>query len=69
MIGNSGRLKIFAFIFNNLLATVAAFLAVAALKSCSLYLGGRTFRLTYLDYFLLCKARCGRAPLASTSRD
>jgi len=53
MIGNSGRPRIFAFILDNLLATVAAFLAVAALKSDSPYLAGIALCLTYLGYFFL----------------
>lgn len=62
MIGNSGRPRIFAFILDNLLAAVAAFLAVAALKSDSPYLGGGALCLTYLSYFFLFEALWSRTP-------
>jgi uncharacterized RDD family membrane protein YckC len=62
MIGNSGRPRIFAFILDNLLATVAAFLAVAALKSDSSYLAGGTLCLTYLGYFFISEALWSRTP-------
>ena len=62
MIGNSGRPRIFAFILDNLLATIAAFLAVAALKSDSPYLAGGTLCLTYLGYFFLFEALWSRTP-------
>lgn len=62
MTGNSGRPRIFAFILDNLLATVAAFLAVAALKSDSPYLAGGTLCLTYLGYFFLSEALWSRTP-------
>jgi uncharacterized RDD family membrane protein YckC len=62
MIGNSGRPRIFAFILDNLLATVAAFLVVAALKSDSPYLAGGALCLTYLGYFFLSEALWSRTP-------
>ena len=62
MIGNSGRPRIFAFILDNLLATVSAFLAVAALKSDSAYLAGGALCLTYLGYFFLSEALWSRTP-------
>jgi uncharacterized RDD family membrane protein YckC len=62
MIGNSGRPRIFAFILDNLLATVAAFLAVAALKSDNSYLAGGTLCLTYLCYFFISEALWSRTP-------
>ena len=62
MIGNSGRPRIFAFILDNLLATVAAFLAVAALKSDSAYLAGGALCLTYLSYFFFSEALWSRTP-------
>jgi uncharacterized RDD family membrane protein YckC len=62
MTGNSGRPRIFAFILDNLLATVAAFLAVAALKSDSPYLAGGALCLTYLSYFFLSEALWSRTP-------
>jgi uncharacterized RDD family membrane protein YckC len=62
MIGNSGRPRIFAFILDNLLATLAAFLAVAALKSDSSYLSGGALCLTYLGYFFLSEALWSRTP-------
>jgi uncharacterized RDD family membrane protein YckC len=62
MIGNSGRPRIFAFILDNLLATVAAFLAVAALKSDSPYLAGGTLCLTYFGYFFISEALWSRTP-------
>lgn len=62
MIGNSGRPRIFAFILDNLLGTVSAFLVVAALKSDSPYLASSTFCLTYLCYFFLSEALWSRTP-------
>jgi uncharacterized RDD family membrane protein YckC len=62
MTGNSGRPRIFAFILDNLLATVAAFLAVAVLKSDSPYLAGGALCLTYLGYFFLSEALWSRTP-------
>ena len=62
MMGNSGRPRILAFILDNLLATVAAFLAVAVLKSNSAYLAGGTLCLTYLAYFFLSEALWSRTP-------
>jgi uncharacterized RDD family membrane protein YckC len=62
MTGNSGRPRIFAFILDNLLAMVAAFLAVAALKSDSAYLAGGALCLTYLGYFFLSEAFWSRTP-------
>jgi len=62
MVWNSGRPRIFAFILDNLLATVAAFLAVAALKSDSPYLAGGALCLTYLSYFFLFEVTWSRTP-------
>jgi uncharacterized RDD family membrane protein YckC len=62
MTGNSGRPRIFAFILDNLLAMVAAFLAVAALKSDSAYLAGGALCITYLGYFFLFEALWSRTP-------
>lgn len=62
MIGNSGRPRIFAFILDNLLATVAAFIAVAMLKTNSPYLAGGALCLTYLGYFFLSEALWSRTP-------
>jgi uncharacterized RDD family membrane protein YckC len=62
MIGNSGRPRIFAFILDNLLATLAAFLAVAALKTDSPYLAGSALCLTYLCYFFISEALWSRTP-------
>lgn len=62
MTGNSGRPRIFAFILDNLLATVSAFLAVALLKTDSPYLAGGALCLTYLGYFFLSEALWSRTP-------
>jgi uncharacterized RDD family membrane protein YckC len=62
MTGNSGRPRIFAFILDNLLAMVAAFLAVAALKTDIPLLGGGALCLTYLGYFFLFEALWSRTP-------
>jgi RDD family len=62
MTGNSGRPRIFAFILDNLMATVAAFLAVAAVKTDSLYMAGGALCLTYLGYFFLSEATWSRTP-------
>lgn len=62
MNGNSGRPRIIAFVIDNLLATVAAFLAVAALKSDSPYLAGSALCLAYLGYFFLFEALWSRTP-------
>jgi uncharacterized RDD family membrane protein YckC len=62
MFGNSGHPKIFAFILDNLLATVSAFLAVAALKSDSPYVAGGALCLTYLACFFLSEALWSRTP-------
>jgi uncharacterized RDD family membrane protein YckC len=62
MTGNSGRPRILAFIIDNLLATVAAFLAVAALKSERPFLAGGALCLTYLGYFFLFEALWSRTP-------
>jgi hypothetical protein len=48
MAGNSGRPRIFAFVLDNLPATVFASLSVAAPKSDSSYLAGGAPCLTYL---------------------
>lgn len=62
MTGNSGRPRILAFVIDNLLAMVAAFLAVAVLKTESPYLGAGALSLTYLGYFFLCEATWSRTP-------
>lgn len=62
MIGNSGRPRVFAFLLDNLLATVAALLAVALLKTDSPYFAGGALCLTYLGYFFLCEALWSRTP-------
>lgn len=62
MTGNSGRPRIFAFILDNLLATVAAFFAVAVLKTDNPYLGAGTLCLTYLCCFFLSEALWSRTP-------
>lgn len=62
MTGTSGHPRIFAFILHNLLATVAAFLAVAMLKTNSPFLGGGALCLTYLVYFFLFEALWSRTP-------
>src|SRR5215213_2674403 len=62
MIGNSGRPRIFAFILDNLLATVAAFIAVAALKSDNSYIAGGALCFTYLCYFFISEALWSRTP-------
>ena len=62
MTGNSGRPRILAFVIDNLLATVGAFLGVAALKSDSPYVAGGALCLTYLSYFFLCEALWSRTP-------
>src|ERR1044071_2895730 len=62
MTGNSGRPRIFAFVIDNLLAMVAAFLVVAALKTENPYLGAGALCLTYLCYFFLTEALWSRTP-------
>lgn len=62
MTGNSGRPRILAFVIDNLLAMVAAFLALAALKADSPYLGGGALCLTYLGYFFLSEGLWSRTP-------
>jgi uncharacterized RDD family membrane protein YckC len=62
MIGNSGRPRIFALILDNLLATVAAFIAVAALKSDNSYIAGGALCLIYLCYFFISEALWSRTP-------
>jgi hypothetical protein len=62
MTGNSGRPRILAFVIDNLLATAAAFLAVAALKTENPYLGAGALSLTYLGYFFLFEALWSRTP-------
>ena len=62
MTGNSGRPRIFAFVLDNLLAMVAAFLVVAALKTDNPYLGAGALSLTYLGYFFLFEATWSRTP-------
>lgn len=58
MIGNSGRPRIFAFVLDNLLTIVAAFLTLAALKTENPYAG--TLSHTYLGYFFFCEALWSR---------
>jgi hypothetical protein len=48
MTGNSGRRRILAFVIDNLPASAAAFLAVAALKTENSYLARGAFCLTHL---------------------
>jgi uncharacterized RDD family membrane protein YckC len=62
MTGNSGRPRTLAFVLDNLLATAAAFLAVAALKSDRPYLADGALCLTYLGYFFLFEATWSRTP-------
>jgi uncharacterized RDD family membrane protein YckC len=62
MTGNSGRPRILAFVIDNLMASVAAFLAVAALKTENPYLGAGALSLTYLGYFFLFEALWSRTP-------
>jgi uncharacterized RDD family membrane protein YckC len=62
MTGNSGRPRILAFILDKLLATVSAFLAVAALKTDSAYVAGRVLCPTYLGYFFPSEALWSRTP-------
>jgi len=61
MIGNSGRPRIFAFIVDNLLVTVATFLVVVAVKTDNAYVAG-ALCLTYLGYFFLSEALWSRTP-------
>jgi uncharacterized RDD family membrane protein YckC len=62
MTGNSGRARIFAFVIDNLLAMVAAFLAVAALKTENPYIGAGALCVTYLGYFFLSEVLWSRTP-------
>lgn len=62
MTGNSGRPRIFAFVIDNLLAMVAAFIVLAALKTGNPYLGAGALCLTYLGYFFLFEALWSRTP-------
>lgn len=62
MTGNSGRPRILAFVIDNLLAMVAAFLVVAALKSDKPLVAGGALCLTYLGYFFLFEATWSRTP-------
>lgn len=62
MTGNSGRPRFFAFIIDNLLATVAAFFAVAALNSANPYVSVGALSLAYLGYFFLFEALWSRTP-------
>jgi uncharacterized RDD family membrane protein YckC len=62
MTGNSGRPRILAFILDNLLATVAAFLAVAALRTDNSYAAMGVLCLAYLGYFFLFEALWSRTP-------
>src|ERR1700745_2303377 len=62
MTGNSGRPRILAFVIDNLLATVAAFVAVAALGSANPYVSAGTLSLTYLGYFFVFEALWSRTP-------
>jgi hypothetical protein len=54
--------RIFAFILDNPLATVAAFLAVAALKTDRPYVVGGALCMSYLSYFFLCEALWSHTP-------
>ena len=47
-------------VIDNLLATVAAFLTIAPLKTESPYLGAKALCLTYLGYFFLSQALWSR---------
>lgn len=62
MTGNSGRPRIFAFLLDNLLAVVAAFLAVSAINSANPYISFGGLPLTYLGYFFLFEALWSRTP-------
>lgn len=62
MTGNSGKPRVFAFVLDNLLAALAAFLAVAALKAESPYAGAGALCLTYLAYFFLFESLWSRTP-------
>jgi uncharacterized RDD family membrane protein YckC len=62
MTSNSGRPRIIAFVIDNLLATAAAFLVVAALKTENPYLAVSALSLAYLGYFFLFEALWSRTP-------
>lgn len=62
MTGNSGRPRIFAFVLDNLISTIAAFLTVATLKAANPYVSVGALSLTYLGYFFLFEALWSRTP-------
>jgi uncharacterized RDD family membrane protein YckC len=62
MTGNSGKPRIIAFVIDNMAATVAAFLAVAALNSTNPYVSVGGLSLAYLGYFFLFEALWSRTP-------
>jgi uncharacterized RDD family membrane protein YckC len=60
--GNAGRPRILAFIVDNLLATIVAFVVVALLQSDYPLLRGIVLCSTYLIYYLLFEAFWSRTP-------
>jgi uncharacterized RDD family membrane protein YckC len=61
-IGNAGKPRILAFIVDNLLATVLAFLAIAAVRAQNSVLGGAIVCLLYLLYFFIFESVWCRTP-------
>ena len=62
MIGNAAKPRIFAFIIDNLIATILALLSVAILSSKSAVVSGIILCLTYLLYYLVFEAFWSRTP-------
>ena len=61
-ISNAGKPRIFAFIIDNLIATIISFAAIAALKSVSAATNAAVLCLTYLSYYLLFETFWSRTP-------
>ena len=62
MIGNAAKPRIFAFVIDNLIATILALLFVALLSSKSAVVSGTILCLTYLLYYLVFEALWSRTP-------
>src|ERR1044071_7893363 len=62
MIGNAGKPRIYAFIIDNLVATIMAFILVALFGSKGSLVSGIALCLTYLLYYLVFEVSLSRTP-------
>ena len=62
LIGDAGKARIIAFIIDNFVACLLAFLCVGAIQSDNAIISGTVLGLTYLAYFFVFEITWGRTP-------